>query len=63
MDYVPYTITISAFVIGIIANITGICVVVNYPAEKKNKHSGILLLIQFIAGLLTCIFQSVFKEL
>uniref|UniRef100_A0A0N5CBP7 7TM_GPCR_Srx domain-containing protein n=1 Tax=Strongyloides papillosus TaxID=174720 RepID=A0A0N5CBP7_STREA len=57
MDYVAYTITISTFVIGIIANITAICAIVHYPEEKKNKHFGILLLVQFIAGLLTSIFQ------
>uniref|UniRef100_A0A0N5BPZ0 7TM_GPCR_Srx domain-containing protein n=1 Tax=Strongyloides papillosus TaxID=174720 RepID=A0A0N5BPZ0_STREA len=61
MDYVSYTITISALVIGIVANSTAICVIVNYPVEKKNKHFGILLLIQFIAGLLTSVFQSVFS--
>uniref|UniRef100_A0A0N5CBP4 G_PROTEIN_RECEP_F1_2 domain-containing protein n=1 Tax=Strongyloides papillosus TaxID=174720 RepID=A0A0N5CBP4_STREA len=60
MDYVAYTITISTFIIGIIGNSTAICAIVHYPEEKKNKHFGILLLIQFIAGLLTSIFQSVF---
>uniref|UniRef100_A0A0N5BBQ4 7TM_GPCR_Srx domain-containing protein n=1 Tax=Strongyloides papillosus TaxID=174720 RepID=A0A0N5BBQ4_STREA len=60
MDYVAYTITISTFVIGIIANSTAICAIVDYPEEKKNKHFGILLLVQFIAGLLTSIFQIVF---